>query len=112
MKALFIIVIFSGFALAAHSQTNTNAAPSLTWKFQTPVNGIYGPASTAGWFAYESVVIESNRFHYFVTSDCMGPGNPNYKGKITQFPDHICLDHPKMPDPDRVSGLLTNRPVL
>ena len=111
MKALLAILILSSFTSAARFQTNTNAAPLLTWKFQAPVDGSYGPASTAGWFAWENIVIESNRFHYFVTSDCLG-GNPNCKGKIIPFCDHICLDHAKMPDPDRVSGLLTNRPVL
>jgi hypothetical protein len=112
MKALLAIIILSSFAVAGHSQSNTNAAPLLTWKFQAPVDGRYCPQSTGGWFAYENIEIEGNHFHYFVTSDCMGPGNPNYKGKIIRFNDRICLDHRKVPNPDLVPGLLTNRPVL
>jgi len=110
-KTLLITIILSTFAVAGHSETNTNAAPTLTWKFQAPVDGMYGPLSTAGCFAYENIEIEGNHFRYFITSDCLG-GNPDYKGKIIQFNDHIWLDHRKMPSPDWVSGLLTNRPVL
>jgi len=110
MKALLVIILFS-FAVAGHSQSNTNAAPLLTWKFQAPVDGRYCPQS-GGWFAYENIAIEGNRFHYFITSDSLGHRNPDYRGKIIQFPDHIWLDHRKVPNADRVPGLLANHPVL
>jgi hypothetical protein len=112
VRTLLIIVIFSSFAVAGHSQTNTNAAPLSTWKFQAPLDGSYSQESTPGLMAYEVIEIEGNHFRYFIVSDSIGHHIPIYKGRIIQFPDHIWFNLRKMRDPDRVSGLLTNRPVI
>jgi hypothetical protein len=114
VKTFLIIIIFSIFVLAGHSQNNTNAAPSLTWKFQPPVNGSYAWGWTEGLLASENIEIEGNYFRYFILSDSISIGHriPIYKGKIIQFADHVWLKNRKIPNPDRVSGLLTNRPVI
>jgi hypothetical protein len=112
MKTLLAIIIVSNFAVAAYSQTKTNASPLLTWKFQAPVDGSYERGWVYGLLSFESIEIDGNRFRYRIFSDSIGTRLPDYKGKIIQFPDHMWLSHRKVPDADRVSGLLTNHPVL
>lgn len=111
MKALLAILAIYSVGVAAHSQSNTNAAPLFTWKARPPLSGCYMPEGP-GLLAGEILDIKSNRFRYTWFTDSIPFHAPDYTGNIIEFSDHIFFDHCKIPSPDRVSGLLDDRPVL
>ena len=114
MRVLFAIVILGWFQSAVHAQTGTNAEPTKTWKPQPLASGLYEPDPKNLWFAGELIKIDGTNFHYTYFTDVIvvGTPTPNYTGTVVQLKDHILLGHPKIPNPHRISGVLSNRPVL
>ena len=76
-----------------------------------PPDGIYGPNPAIAWFAGEVIDITGDDFHYEYFSDCL-PGPPPLTGRIKVLEDHIHLDHPNVPNPERIADVLDGKPVL
>ena len=111
MKALFAIIVFGYLGNASDAQEATNAQSSVDWKPQALSSGIYEPDRECYWFAGEVIRIDGTNFYYHHFTD-VPPFSSDYTGAVVQLKDHILLDHPKVPSPERISGLLSNRPVL
>jgi hypothetical protein len=85
---------------------------TVQWRPQALANGLYEPDPKESWFAGELITINGTNFHYGYFTDVLGVPRPDYAGTIVQLKDHILLEHPKVPNPERISGVLSNRPVL
>ena len=114
MRALFAIIVFGLLQTASDAQQATNAQSSVAWKPQALASGIYEPDSKYRWYAGEVIEIDGTNFQYHHFTDVPPPPSDytNYTGAVVQLKDHIMLDHPKVPNPERISGLLSNLPVL
>src|SRR5262245_31881171 len=111
MKAILIVTVISCLRIATNAQEATNAQSSAVWKPQPPSNGFYELESKYHLFSGEEIKIDGTNFHYRFFSDVI-EDNHDYTGAVVQLKDHILLDHPKVRNPERVSGVLSNRPVL
>jgi hypothetical protein len=112
MKTPAGIAILLGLGVLAYAQQSHRAVVSVSWKLQPPVSGRYVPDPSKSWFAGEIVQIDGTNFHYTQFTDVGSARVPDYRGRVLIFKDHIYLDHPGMAYPYRISGLLTNRPVI
>jgi hypothetical protein len=112
MRALLAIIVFGHLQSATHAQLATNVQSSVAWKPQALSNGLYEPDPRISWFAGELIRINGTNFHYGYFTDVLGVPTPDYTGTVVQLKDHILLNHPKVPNPERISGVLSNRPVL
>jgi len=112
MKALLAIVTSGYLQAAIDAQAATNAQSAAVWKPQPLANGLYEPDPRHRSFAGELIGIQGTNFHYTRFTDVLGVPTPNYTGTIVQVKDHVLFNHPKVPNPERISGVLCNRPVL
>ena len=108
MRTLLAITFFVVLGFTGYAQ---KTAP-VSWKLQPPTSGLYGPDPSQRWYTGELVRIDGTNFHYTRFTDVAGSPVPAYTGRVVLYGDHIYLDHPGVPYPYRISGLLTNRPVL
>ena len=108
LAALLLVCLAA--ASCAHTDTHPLAWP-LTWQPRPPPDGQYEPDHRFEWYAGEQIRIQGTHFHYTRFHDVVGVGWAS-EGTLNVFPDHVVLNGAKVLNPYRISGLLTNHPVL
>ena len=101
---LFALVVCFGAACSADENPKTIKAVK-------PPDGVYGPNPKMAWYAGEVVTIKGDTFHWKFFTDAL-PGPPDRTGSIKVFKDHILLDDPKVPNPERIADVINGVPVL
>ncbi len=88
--------------------------PKQVFTISRPANGQYMPQRNRSdhYFAGQIITIKDQTFRYEYFTDVVNAETPDYTGKIQVFEDHIFLDHPGVPYPYRVAGVLDGRSVL
>jgi len=119
MKILItVIALASSVGAISGEESPTQASPSAAQAAQVftlsrPVNGRYTQKWDKDHPGYardiDILTIKDNTFRYEYSVD----EEPfDHTGKLQVFEDHIFLDHPEVPYPYRVSGILDGVPVL
>lgn len=102
--------------LNAHAAETQPAIPQkVKFEISNPHDGLYVTYKTISFrsvFAWETLTIENNTFHYKYSTDVVGGYAPDFKGPVEVKKDSIFLDHPGMNLPYRVAGKLEGRPVI
>ena len=80
-------------------------------KVAQPPDGVYVSDPSKGSSAGEIITISGSSFRYSNFNHAAS-GPPDRMGKIIFFPDHILLDAPEVPDPERIPDSLGGVPVL
>ena len=109
---LFALLAFTGCSLASAEPPKKEGDRKSTFVITLLRDGRYTPwresKDEITYYAGEITTIQGTQFRYTYFTDAVIEGriDPNYSGTLKVFDDHIYLDHPGVPYPYRITGML------